>query len=598
MFSEYASRYLSKSQRAVPLFNGQSTADSDVDDYIEDMSGSSGTNSSGSESSSLHSESESDSPGDPPSDLLVERPRRAHRKRAPKHKTGFSLWNKRPTQPPESSNPAINPSLGPIAGPTAGPSAGSSAKPNTAGPGAAAPRSTRPSETATQAPSLRGDLENGLKRGGKPLDNTVAAVYVIAAAASLTTAFLVSFSAPPNGGSVYPIFAYSARTLVGYAVLATAVSAAWLYCVRHFARAVVQVSVFAVPTVLIGTSVTSIAMSVHQSVGWHGLAHAALRVSALAPLGVALLWILYLRRVKDVMGKASDIVVLAAEVYDECTPMMTVLTMVSGIASLMVTGLWSFFLARAFLEGRLGLLLGAWFTFMYLWTWGLLCALLRAVLASVTMEWYMENSMTDVLGNSVYEAMSYHFSSACFSALIALLVRVPLLVLPASLGAVVQRFASVVFRASTARVLNPLALPTAVINRCSLNSAAEAINSAEFLAVDRRAYRLAKLFLVSARVCCSLVIGFVAWIHADRVQDVSSAYGYLVAIVALFIGWTVMGASENMLSMISDALLVNYVINDTSPRQQTVARLFQNTSDEPLANNGAASFLESDSDSA
>lgn len=533
MFSEYASRYLSKSQRPVPLFNRESTGHSD---YLEAVSGSEGTVTSESESDSIDSDSEASSgPSNPPRDMLVE-PSKSQKKKV--HRTGLSLWTHNSPQGP--SQPQASPSL------------------------------TRP----TSQQNVTRDPESGKIIGGKYLDNIVAVVYLVSLAFTLSTAILISAAPRQSTAPIYPIFQHSVKPLLCYTVFAAVVSAVWLYCMRNHAKAVMQSLVFVVPTTLIGTSIYSLSMSTHYSVGPHGLAHAVLRLSALVPLALAAIWIAYLRRMKNVMGKAGELVAYSAEVYGECTPTISTITMVMGIFSIQATCLWAYFLSNAFLEGKLGYFLGVWFSFMYLWSWSLVCNLLKSVLVCVTNEWYAHGkldawSMDGIFTRGALEVATYHFSSACLSSLASVQIRVPLLVLPRYVLNVAHRYLI-----SSNQMLDPLTLPTAILERCSLANAAKVLASSKFALLDRRAYRLSKMFLVAARLSCSICIGFVAWIHADHLQDMSSSYGYIIAIVALFIGWTVVGASENMLSMICDSLLVCFVINEQSPRREDVRHLF------------------------
>lgn len=573
MFSEYASKYLSKSQRPAPLFNGGAQGDSDMDDYMEAVSGSTDDESYNSDSDSESLQSTSDSMNrtrqtdtnsiDPPSELLFERPKKkTDSQKKQKRKEGYSLWKqnlKTWTKASSTSNTGLGPKKRrnvPILTPD-----GSIY------------------HTATSRNTWE-DTEAGIELR-KPLDNTVAAFYLVALSLSLAAGGLVAVTSSSNESNrVYSIFAYSARSLEAYTVFACVIASVWLFFIRTFTRAVVQTSVFGVPLVLLTISLGSLLTSIHHTtIRWHGLSHAMIRMVSLVPLIIAILWILYLRRVKDVMGRAADIVVKSAEVYNNCAPSMIGLTMFSGIFSMAITGLWSIFLAKAFLEGYMSILLVAWFSFIYLWSWRIFCSLLHAVLTIHTTIWYSQFSASSqdpingAMGTSIYRAVTFHFSSACLSGLVAVLVKGPLLILPRQISNILSGTASIALNTSAAKLLDPLTLPISVLRRCSLSTAANEVRSSKLGHIDLRAYRLAKLFLTAGRLWCSILIGFIAWIHADHSQDVSSVHGYWIGIVAFFIGWTIMGSTESILGMICDALVVNCVLQPESPRYEELKRL-------------------------
>lgn len=593
MFSEYASRYLAKSQKPAPLFNREI----DQEDYLEDVSGSTdGTITSDSDSDSIDSESDisgfDNGSNDPPRDFLVDssrhsrRPKKAKKRRLPK--TGMSLWPRNLT----SNNPlafAGKTSKVPLQTSSAAP------QPTDIDNGSAVNSHIREAQHRDSSP-LR-DPESGRIQGHKHLDNLVAVVYVVSLALSLSTAVLISVAPGDSNRMIYPLFSHSVKPIIFYSLFSAAIAALWLHFMRKYAKPMVQASTFAVPTLLTMTSLVSIVMSIHTSpVGNHLLSHTAMRIAALVPLLLAAIWVLYLQRMKNAVGKAGEIVAYAAEIYSECTPAITTITLFMGAFGLQVTCLWTYFLSNAFLEGRIGYLLILWFSFMYLWTWSLTCNLLRAVLVCVTNECYANNVDTwnkdGVFSRGALEVATFHFSSACLSSLLSVQIRAPMLLLPNYFTKVVRSSRVVIISSllSNKRILDPLTLPTAIMERCSLSNAAKVVDSSSFAAIDRSAYRLSKFFLIAGRVSCSICVGFIAWIHADRLQDVSSSYGYIIAIVGLLIGWTVVGASENMLSMICDALLVCFVVNEDSPRRSNVRHLF--TKDEELV--AEVSHIESE----
>lgn len=80
-------------------------------------------------------------------------------------------------------------------------------------------------------------------------------------------------------------------------------------------------------------------------------------------------------------------------------------------------------------------------------------------------------------------------------------------------------------------------------------------------------YRLAKLLLVATRLIMATGLGFAGWVITAKQLQIQlpdglglrgSAYAYVVGIMASFIGYSVMGAMEGILSGIVDAILICY----------------------------------------
>jgi hypothetical protein len=80
-------------------------------------------------------------------------------------------------------------------------------------------------------------------------------------------------------------------------------------------------------------------------------------------------------------------------------------------------------------------------------------------------------------------------------------------------------------------------------------------------------YRLSKLLLNSSRIIVATAMGFAGWVITAKQLNVKlpdgigvrgSAYAYVVGLVASFIGYSVMGSMESILSGIVDAVVVCY----------------------------------------
>lgn len=497
-----ASKFLSKSQRPAPLFDGAlSGVDSDTEHFLnESMNSSTGS--------------------DPPEDLHVERP-------------GYSLWAQNVQQWQEQSQ-TVSPPL------------------------AAEEVEVEPSpESHPRAQEPENNAENSSK-----LEVTIGIAYLVSMALSLATATLVTITAPPNReSSVYPLLVRSSKALIGYSCLSALIAFAWLRTMASNPRAMVQMGTITIPGFLVLVGLYSIVMSIHKA-PHHGVAHAALRCSSLVPLSLAAGGVAYLRHRRDLVGRATEMIALVARIYSQAA-FLWVVPLGLGLAALVSSALWALFITRGFLEGGFSILLALWFTFMYMWSWNTVCALTREVLAGVASQWYGAHEPMG-LAVPIYQAQ---LGSAALSALLQLVVRLPLLILPVR---PVRWFGSLVIslmHASSGKLLDPFTLPTATICRCTLTEAAAKVSNFD----EDAAFRLAKVFLKASRICCSLSVALIAWVHADRLNDSTSVYGYVVASVALFFGWTIAGASENTLSMLLDGVRVCFLLDPTEPRRNAEA---------------------------
>lgn len=456
-----------------------------------------------------------------------------------------------------------------------------------------------PDQDATAAQPLRHGLRQRLSLANVPASRiqlVVTAVYLAAMAFSLATAALVYLTTSPSSNTgVYPIFARSAGHLIAYAAVSVLVAAGWLAAMQHHAREMIQLSTFGVPIVLVLISLYGLLFSFHSAVG-HGYAHLALRLSALGIGGIAAGWTFMLQRNRNQIGKATEMIVIAVELANS-QPAMYAVAAVVGAASLAITGLWGVLLARGFLEGRLSIFFAVGFTFLYLWTWELLCALQKCIIVGMAASWYHQAprptspqardsrssptpsairqlSNREMLETSVFNAFTVHAGSCCLASLLKLLGRLPLLLLPNRLGAALQTVVATAAQLTSLPLLDPLVLPTAVALPGTLAAGASAVTLPCFAATDRAAHSVARLLLSAVRSCAALMVAVVAWTYADRTAVPSSVYGYLVGFIGFWVGWTVVGAADNTIGMTLDGVLVAYALDGMPKRRLEVERIF------------------------
>lgn len=406
------------------------------------------------------------------------------------------------------------------------------------------------------------------------IEQLFAMIYIVLVAMTLAIGTLVSFSTNPSLGGVYPVFGKSSGTLLVLGVFSILVAVAWLWCMRTHSREMVQLNTFAIPVVCCFTSLYAFIGSVHQAKN-HFFVHTIMRVGALVPLLAAAGWFYVLRRDKQLVGRASDMITLALKTVDKSPAIMAIGTC-CGLCATIFTYLWILFLSRAFLEGSLSLLFATLFSFVYIWTWSILCNIQKCLITLTTTHWvnnYDSEHATVAKGTSwtQFIELAHRFGGCCFSSFLSIWVkgiwaRAPGLVFGKWPSRFTQFWVYLLTPRTIVAILDPLTLPVAVVDRSSVVSAANRVVEL-FDTVDRRTYWLAKMFLSATKLTFSLVVGFIGWIHADRADTAANIYSYLIAIAAFLIGWTVIGSAENTLSMILDALFVNYVLDPRRNRE-------------------------------
>lgn len=502
MFSEYASKFLPRSRAApAPLFNGAIPEIDDSDDnYLgpdSDFGASFATSTSQASMSSNEDE-------DPPSEMLVERPAAA---REPVHYKHY----KHTTRP--------------------------------------GPR--HPLNTQQDRPNAHQCASTELSFLARPrpfffAEKAVAWTYLVLLAFALVTATLYAVSESLTEGKISQIFLYSTKLVSVHALVACFVSFLWLYFMEKIPEKMIRASVAVVPFVLLSTMAYTATSSVHK----------ALLFGSIVLLLVSLLWSFYFYHVSKYMDKAVNLVVCSVDVINECPAGFPVLVAFGGIAGLLVSLTWIVFIAHSLSQGFWGILFAAFLTFMLFWTWEVLNAVIQSVLTLVTARWCSQRTMTGCLNLSIQETFANSLSTACYSSLIAILFRLPLLILPRFLQAPLRSVAGW-FQPVLVNISNPLCYPVSIVKRCSLYTAAEEVEKFYY---DRRSFQIAKIALTAVRLCCSFVTMFLGWVHADRMNDSSSLYSYMVGGSSFVVGWVVSGTAVNVPSTVVDALLVCYCL--------------------------------------
>ncbi|KJK66548.1 Plasma-membrane choline transporter [Aspergillus parasiticus SU-1] len=325
-----------------------------------------------------------------------------------------------------------------------------------------------------------------------------------------------------------------------------------------------------------------------------------MRWGSIAPFIIASVWIYNVIRGRHAIGKAIRILEFACRIL-ATNPELLILGL--GILAFIVswTWLWILMFTRVFLGGTIAgpgrftisfssWWLGVYFILVYVWSLGVIAGLQRAVTAATVSQWYFHRltSPAPTSRQIVWAAFSHSltalFGTICLSRLCALLVRLPLLLLPSRATSVLSLFAYSVVPTPVTTITDPLALTYASIHSQPLVVSARSlarmttlsptmINSSLHPRSYSRShesmtplipYRLSKLILHAARLMMSLALGFGGWVTTARDLGVSSGsgvirgsvYAYVVGLIAGTIGWSVLGAIERVIADIVDASVI------------------------------------------
>lgn len=311
----------------------------------------------------------------------------------------------------------------------------------------------------------------------------------------------------------------------------------------------------------------------------------AMRWASIVPMFMSVMWVWMAYRGRNAMGRAMGIIQLSCKILGE-NPSLIVLSFGTLVGTIVFTWIWIGMFQSVFLYGRMSTVmpvfyidsttwaLGSWFVIMYLWTLGVLSGFQRATSAATVSQWYYYRHSIpavpskDVMNAAIHHSTSILFGTICFSSGAALMVRLPLLVLPRRMLGIVHLFCFNFIASPINALISPLTLTYAAIHSQPLIASSRAISGMRFIDTSgfgaghhpRSAYRLAKMLLSGTRGVMALSLGVGAWVGTTRGPGEgvlgSSMYGYIVGMIAGAIGWGVLGATEECLANVVDACLV------------------------------------------
>ncbi|CAG8980460.1 hypothetical protein HYALB_00012052 [Hymenoscyphus albidus] len=460
-----------------------------------------------------------------------------------------------------------------------------------------------PSSTDTTVPAT---IANAL--GEAPShDVFFGTFYLICIGSLFATFFLIFLHTTPGknlGDTIYTTMHSSFYLLSVDTVVSIIVSLVWLALLRSFVRNLVYLIVLAVPIILFSFSLYPLISSYRGDTSGVSIQDKAMRWLSFIPSIFAVIWLYTLIKGRHSLHKAIGILEFAARILAANTALLGF-----GFATLGAivawTWLWLGMFTRIFLGGHqkdtslTGFIidasswwLGAYFVLMYIWTLSIINGIQRSTTAATVSQWYFHRNAApvlasrDVVSAALTHATTTLFGTICLSTLLALLIRLPLLILPKRLVGIASIFAYQLIPTPITALTNPLTLTYAAIHSQPLTVSARGLSQMSFLTPQAPTttltprsfasrtnnqsapllpYRLAKLLLHATRFIMAMALGFGGWVATAKQLAISvpggagirgSAYAYVIGLVASFIGWGVLGAMEGVLSGIVDASVV------------------------------------------
>lgn len=432
-------------------------------------------------------------------------------------------------------------------------------------------------------------------------------VYLIALASMFATFAMVWLhtSAPsgskPIGDTIYTVLRSSFSLLAVDTMVAVIVSFVWLAALRYFVRPLVMLILVAVPVIMLSFSIYPMVSSFQGPSHGSAFQDIVMRWASTVPGLFAVVWVYMVWKARHSLNSSIAILEFSSRILAANNALVLVgLVALASIISW--TWLWLAMFTRVFLGGSYSgtfskyiiqassWWLGAYFLVMYLWTLSMIAGVQRATTSATVSQWYFHRNKVpkvashDIVAAALSHAMTTIFGTIALSTLLAIMVRLPLLVLPRrAAGFIVAIFYTFV-PTSIVSLTNSLTLTYAAVHSQPLAESARGLSHMDFLGPQAPTttltprtlkhrgsapllpYRLAKLLLHATRFIMATALGFAGWVMTARQLNLAvpegslrgSAYAYTVGLVASFIGWGILGAMEGILSSIVDGVIICY----------------------------------------
>ena len=427
-------------------------------------------------------------------------------------------------------------------------------------------------------------------------------MYKISLFAMFATFVLVWFhtttpsSSKPLGDTIYSALTGSINLLLWDTVITVVVAMIWLALLREYVRVLVFLMLVALPVILLSFSIYPFVWSYKGAYNGDSYQDRAMRWLSFIPAISAFIWVYSVYKGRHSLGKAINILEFACRIVTQ-SPALVLLGFATLGTVVCFTWIWLGMFTRVFLGGHFSKVktfiidvntwwLGVYFVIVYLWSLGVIAGVQRATTAATVSQWYFHRmsqpaaSSNEVVKASFMHAVGPMLGSTCLSTFLALLVRLPLIVLPRRLASIITICAYSFIPTSLAALTNPLTLTYASIHSQPLSISARGLSQLHFVSKTAPTttmnpaafsasngstlipYRLAKLLLHATRFIMSFALGFGGWVRTARSMQLAgggfkgSLYGYLVGLIAATIGWAVLGAIEGVVGCVVDASVV------------------------------------------
>ena len=428
-------------------------------------------------------------------------------------------------------------------------------------------------------------------------------LYLLALISLFASFFLVwlhtSNPKNPLGDTVYNALHSSFYLLAVDTVVAIIVSLLWLAVLRSYVRQLVYLMLIAVPVMLISFSIYPFVASFQGKAHGSSVQDQVMRWLSPIPGVLAAGWVYGVWKGRRSFGKAIGILEFACKIL-AANPALLVLGFGTLASIVLWTWVWMGMFTRVFLRGHLTgkffvidvgtWWLGVFYVLVYLWTLGVESGIQRSATAATVSQWYFHRlvepapTSRQVVSAALAHSFTTLFGTICLSTLLALLARLPVLILPKQFIALVGLCSYTLLPNSVLILTHPTTLTYAAIHSHPLGDSARAVSQLSFMGPSNPvtgtrfrsqrgpgsktssipAYNIAFLLLHATRLIASFAFGFGTWITAARsltINDSSSGvrgslYAYIVGLIAGAIGWGVLGAMEGVLTGIVDAVVV------------------------------------------
>lgn len=445
-------------------------------------------------------------------------------------------------------------------------------------------------------------------------------LFLLSLAGLFASAFIVYLHTsepsgkPGLGDTIYSTLHASFHLLGSYTIISIFVSLLWLALLKSYIRPLVYTMLIAVPVILYSFALYSFISSFKGSYHGGSVQDKVMRWGSLVPAIMASGWVYSAVKGRHSTGKAISVLEFSCRILSANSPLLLM-----GLGTLILiatwTWLWILMFTRVFLGGHLNKTktifiidteswwLGAYFVLVYLWSLGIIAGIQRTVTAATVSQWYFHRlaspSVTprQIVPAALSFSVTTMFGTICLSTFLALLIRLPLIVLPRRMASLISVAAFSCIPTPIAALTNPLTLTYAAIFTQPLNPSAKTLSQLTFLAPSSATttihprsfsnrpgneaptlvpYRFAKLLLHATRFIMSLALGFGGWVSCARKLQIAdggstirgSLYAYVVGMVAGAIGWGVLAAMEGVLASVLDAAVVCWATEVGTTRRE------------------------------